>query len=554
MRQDKMTETESDSTPPPKPPIPVAVVHPKRRASLPLVWIVPLIAALIGGWIAVRAVLDRGPTIAIQFQTAEGLEAGKTRILYRNVDVGQVRTISLAADHKTVWLTAEMVKDAAPLLVQDTRFWVVRPRIAVGGVSGLGTLLSGSYIGMDIGQSPKEAREFRGLEVPPVVTGDVPGREFVLRGSTIGSVEAGSPVYFRHVPVGRVTQARLDPNGSAVTVGVFVESPYDRFVVRDTRFWHASGFDVSLGAEGVRVNTESLAAVLAGAIAFETPAESTESSPAPAETEFRLADTKGAAMKSPNEKPELFVLYFKNALRGLVVGAPVDMNGVEVGEVRSIQIEYDPSHENYRFPVEVAVYPERVRARYKAGAPRPDTQGTGTYRFVERLIEHGFRGQLRVGSLLTGQQYVALDFFPRAAPARSDPSATPMEIPTVSGGIDELEASLADILKKVDALPIDRIGADTDGTLNALKATLEATNRLADRLHDITPEIDKTLSEARRALAAVDQTLSVDAPLAQDLHQSLKQMTRAADALRSLADYLDRHPEALLQGKAKDGL
>jgi paraquat-inducible protein B len=534
--------------------VPEAVVHRGRHPRVSLVWIVPAVAALVGGWIAVRAVLESGPTIHIRFQTADGLEPGKTRIRYRSVEVGEVRSIALAPDHKTVIVTAEMVKDARALLAEDTRFWVVRPRIAAGGISGLGTLISGSYVGMDIGKSHRTARDFRGLELPPVVASDVPGRDFVLHGGTLGSVEVGSPVYFRHVPVGRVTQSQLDADGRAVTVGIFVESPYSRFVVRDTRFWHASGFDVSLGADGVRVNTESVAAILAGGIAFETPEATRETASAPSGTQFRLSDRRLDAMKSPNETPDFYVLHSKDSLHGLAIGAPVDFNGVEVGEVRSIGIEYDPEHETYRFPVEIAVYPQRVRARYRAGAPRPNTDVTGTYRFVERLIEHGLRAQLRTGSLLTGQQYVALDFFPKAPAARSDPTTVPMELPTVPGGLQELQTSLADILRKIDAMPLERLGSDADATLVALRRTLETTNRLVDRLeHEVAPEVRSTLLEARRAIGDLDQTLSADAPLEQDLRQSLKQLTRAAEALRSLADYLDRHPEALLRGKPRDG-
>ena len=534
--------------------VPEALVHSHRISRVSLVWIVPALAALIGGWIAVRAILESGPSIRIRFQTADGLEAGKTRIRYRSVELGQVRTIALAPDHKTVIVTADMVKDSRSLLADDTRFWVVRPRIAAGGISGLGTLISGSYVGMDIGKSQRTAREFQGLEFPPVVASDVPGRDFVLHGGTLGSVDVGSPVYFRHVPVGRVTQSQLDADGRGVTVGIFVESPYDRFVVRDTRFWHASGFDVSVGAEGLRVNTESVAAILAGGIAFETPEPTRDTAAAESGTQFRLADRRVDAMKSPNERPDFYVLYFKNSLHGLPIGAPVDFNGVEVGEVRSIDIEYDPAHETYRFPVEIAVYAQRVRARYRAGAPRPDTEVTGTYRFVERLIEHGFRAQLRAGSLLTGQQYVALDFFPKAPAARSDPAAVPMELPTVPGGMEQLQASLADILRKIDALPLERLGSDADATLVALRRTLETTNRLAERLeHDVAPEVRSTLLEARRALGDADQALSADSPLEQNLQQSLQQLTRAAEALRSLADYLDRHPEALLRGKQRDG-
>ena len=534
--------------------VPEAVVRGHRRVRLPLVWIIPALAALIGGWIAVRAVLERGPTIRMRFQTSDGLEPGKTAIRYRSVEVGQVRTIVLAPDHRTVLVTAEMVKDARSLLSDDTRFWVVRPRIAAGGVSGLGTLISGSFIGMDLGKSRRTAREFQGLEVPPVVTGDLPGRDFVLHGGTLGSIEVGSPVYFRHVPVGRVTEFRLDADGQGITVGVFIESPYDHFVVRDSRFWHASGVDVSVGADGVRVNTESVAAILVGGIAFETPEPSQEAPAAAAGTQYHLAPSRVAAMKSPNETPDLYVLYFKNSLHGLAVGAPVDFNGVEVGEVRSTKIEYDPANVIFRFPVEIAVYPQRVRARYRQESPRPDTDVTGTYRFVERLIEHGFRAQLRTGSLLTGQQYVALDFFPRAPRARSDPTAVPMMLPTVPGGLDDLQASLADILRKIDAMPLQRLGSDADAALVSLREALDTAKQLADQIErDVTPEARTTLVEARRTLSAVNETLASDAPLEQDLRQSLKQLTRAAEALRSLADYLERHPEALLRGKARDG-
>jgi paraquat-inducible protein B len=533
--------------------VPEAVAR-RGRVRLPLVWIVPALAALIGGWIAVHAVLERGPSVRIRFQTAEGLEPGKTVIRFRSVEVGQVRTIELATDHRTVLVTAEMVKDARSLLSEDTRFWVVRPRIAAGGVSGLGTLISGSFIGMDLGKSRRTAREFQGLEVPPVVTGDLPGRDFVLHGGTLGSIEVGSPVYFRHVPVGRVTEFRLDADGQGITVGVFIESPYDHFVVRDSRFWHASGVDVSVGADGVRVNTESVAAILVGGIAFETPEPSQEAPAAAAGTQYHLAPSRVAAMKSPNETPDLYVLYFKNSLHGLAVGAPVDFNGVEVGEVRSTKIEYDPANVIFRFPVEIAVYPQRVRARYRQESPRPDTDVTGTYRFVERLIEHGFRAQLRTGSLLTGQQYVALDFFPRAPRARSDPTAVPMMLPTVPGGLDDLQASLADILRKIDAMPLQRLGSDADAALVSLREALDTAKQLADQIErDVTPEARTTLVEARRTLSAVNETLASDAPLEQDLRQSLKQLTRAAEALRSLADYLERHPEALLRGKARDG-
>ena len=533
--------------------IPEALVHPRHRFALPLIWILPLVAAVIGAWIAIHAILDRGPEIHIVFQNADGIEAGKTPLRYRSVDVGQVRSMTLTPDHRSVIVTAQMSRGTESLLASDSRFWVVRPRIATGGISGLGTLLSGSYIGLDIGHSDERSKEFQGLETPPVIASDVPGREFILHADSLGSLTDGSPLYFRHLPVGDVTHFELDPDGHGVTVAVFVQSPYDRFVTRDTRFWHASGIDVALDAGGLRLQTESIATIIAGGIAFETPTVSTQLPPAGARTEFRMADNRDAAMKSPDEQANRYVLYFKGSLRGLAVGSPVDLNGVEVGEVRSISIEYDPVHQDFKFPVEINVYAERIRARYLPGSARPDAEGMRSYRFVERLIEHGFRGQLRTASLLTGQQYVALDFFPSAPRVTSDPTKVPMLLPSIPGGLDELATTLSDIARKINAVPIERIGADTDRTLVQLKETLESANRLVTRFeHDVTPELAATISEARKAMATADHALAADSPLQENLQETLRQLAGAAESLRALADYLDQHPESLLRGKAKD--
>ncbi|MGH6784583.1 MAG: intermembrane transport protein PqiB, partial [Sphingomicrobium sp.] len=243
-----MTEAPRDAT-----DIPEAV--PVRRRSVQIVWIIPIVAALIGGWLAVMAILERGPTIRITFKTAEGLEAGKTTIKYKNVNMGTVTRIELSEDRSRVIATAEVTPRAEGFLVADTRFWVVRPRIAGSQVSGLGTLVSGSYIGVDIGTSTKRKRKFTGLETPPIVTADLPGLEFVLSGEDLGSLDIGSPVYFRRIQVGQVVAFALDKGGEGVTLRIFVHAPYDRYVTASTHFWQASGIDLTLDAAGIKVQT-----------------------------------------------------------------------------------------------------------------------------------------------------------------------------------------------------------------------------------------------------------------------------------------------------------
>ncbi len=539
---------EADPTPEPQ-----ALVRRDRRGALSLVWIVPIIAAIIGITVAVKAVLARGPTISIQLRTAEGLEAGKTKIRYRDVDIGTVRAIELTDDHKAVRVIADLRRNGDDLLARDSKFWVVRPRVAVGGVSGLDTLLSGAYIGMDIGTDPERSRDFMGLEQPPVVASDNPGREFILHGQTLGSVDVGSPVYFRHLPAGRVIQYSLDPSGGGVTLGVFITSPYDRFVTTDTRFWNASGVDVSIGANGLQLNTESLATILTGGIAFETPPDSTVTARAPAKTSFRLQATRSAAMAVPHLKGDVFIMYFKGSLRGLSIGAPVELHGVEVGEVRSIEIEYDSTHSVFRYPVQIVVYEDRIRAHYRAGAAPVDVESIGANAFAAGLIAHGMRGQLKTGNLLTGQQLVSLDYFPKAAAAHVDTHQNPMEFPTVGGELDDLQDTLTDIAKKVDAMPLEQIAADARGTMVELRHTLVATNALIARLNtDTAPELQGAIKDARHTLAGADQLLSTDAPLQRQLQQSLEELSHAARALSDLADMLERHPESLLRGKPKD--
>ena len=533
--------------------LPSAVRHSGWRVPIPLVWVIPAVAAVIGLTIAVKAVLERGPVIRIDFRSGDGIEPGRTKIRYRAVDVGVVRTVELAEDHNGVRVSAAMQKSAAALLLSDSRFWVVRPRIDVGGVSGLGTLLSGSYIGMDVGHSEKRSRSFRGMEAPPVIESDVPGENYVLHGASLGSIEVGSSVYYRRLAVGRVTRYVLDPDGEGVTVGIFIASPFDQLVTSDSRFWHASGVEVALEGSGVRVSTESVAAILAGGIAFEAPADSHEHNHAIPGTTFRLAANRDQAMKTPDLTGHRFVLYFAGSLRGLRVGAPVDLNGVEIGEVTSIDIEFDPRREVYRYPVQILVYQQRIRSRYRAGSARPDVDRQGVYPFVEKLIEPGLRAQLRSGSLLTSSQYVALAFFPHASATHSDPTQDPMELPTVGGGLDDLEQSLSEIAARINALPIEDIGSAARRSLASLHAALDATTTLVQRANaDIAPELAGALVDARRTLTDADGAVAVGAPLRSELTGALSELTRAAHSLRELTDYLERHPEAVLRGKPRD--
>ncbi len=532
------------------PDIPEAAADTRKSRWASLIWVVPIVAVGVGAWLAFQAVVNLGTTIEITFKSGDGLEAGRTRIKYKDMDIGIVKSIELTPK-RDVLVKARITPKAGELLVEDTRFWVVRPRITGGQALGLGTILSGAHIALDPGKSSASRRFFPGLENPPPISTDDPGRQFVLRAADLGSVDVGSPVYYRRVRVGKTVSAELDPDGRAVTIKVFVNAPYDKYVTAATRFWDVSGVAVALDSNGFRLETESFTAILIGGVAFESPPDTRITGPAAAETAYTLHPNRDAAMKEIYTVKDTYVLYFKHSVRGLSAGAPVDLLGVTIGEVANIKLDYNRAQGAMRPVVEIDVYPERLSARIRDRGPayEPGRRAEALQRFVDR----GLRAQLRAGNLLTGQGYISLDYFPKEPRVRIDRSKTPLEIPTVPGGFEELQNAVTNVAKNLEKVPFQEVAADFRKGVASLEATLKEVSTLASRLHtEIAPEFRATLEEARATLVKAQGLLAEDAPLQGDLQTTLRDVSRAARAVRDLADYLERHPESLLRGKREE--
>jgi len=485
-------------------------------------------------WVGVARLRSEGPKITIVFQSAEGLEAGKTKINYRGVDIGTITAIRLSRDHQRVIATAQMAPRTEDFLVEDTRFWVVRPRISGANVTGLGTLISGAFIGMEIGNSKESERDFVALETPPVVTGNVPGRFFVLKTSDLGSLDTGTPLFFRRLQVGQVSSYELDKDGLFFTLKVFVRAPYDRYVTPNTRFWQASGIDMQLSANGLSLQTQSILSILIGGIAFETPVSGAVLPAAEANTVFTLFSDRADAFKPAARSPQTYRLIFKDSVRGLVPGAPVEFRGIPVGEVADVRAQIDLRTFEFSVPVTIRLDPQRLGVRVIQGASGEDLERIRR-KMIDALVAHGARAQLRTGNLLTGSVFVAIDFFPGAPPATVDWSQTPPEVPTIPGQLQVMETKVADVINKLDKMPLQQIGD-------------ELTKAIAD--------LDQTLVVARGTLVSARGTLNNTTSLTepnsaqvQELGSTLQEVSRAARSLRVLADYLERHPETLLRGK-----
>jgi paraquat-inducible protein B len=537
--------------------LPAAIPATSRWGRIPVVWILPAIVVLAGAFVIVHEKLAQGTSIEIQFLNAEGLEANKTKIRYKDVEIGEVSDIRVSQDRKEVIVTANIHRNARDYLLMDTRFWVVRPRISSAGISGLGTLVSGEYISIDVGHSQVKREHFVGLEAPPILTSDLPGREFILRADDLGSLGIGSTVFYRHLTAGQVVGYTLDPGGAGVTIKIFINSPFDAFVTGATRFWQASGVDMSVNSDGVRLRTESLTSILEGGIAFQSlPNGST--APSAADTAFTLYLDQDRAMRPTEVEIRSFVLYFHNSLRGLSAGAPVDLRGITVGEVKSLDLEYDPKEGSLSFPVEIELYPQRLRGKPRspdASAPpaEADDSEAASHALLDNLVLHGLRAELKTGNLLTGQKFVALDVHSDALKEKIHWASQPAIFPTISSGLDDLQDSVGSIARKLNKIPFDQLSYRLMSTMASLEQTLKSADHLLQNVDsNLAPQVSQTLTEAREALKNAKEVLGQDSPLQSDLGSTLQQVSRAAKSISALVDYLERHPESLLRGKPGD--
>jgi len=519
---------------PPRSSVPESRAIPKKRTRLSLVWFIPILAAIVGAWVAVTRVLSEGPKITIVFRSAEGLEAGKTKIHYNGVDIGTVTAIRLSDDHQRVIAKVQMTPKTEAFLVEDTKFWVVRPRISGANVTGLGTLISGAYIGVEIGSSTETRTEFVALETPPVVTGEVPGRFFILKTPDLGSLDTGTPIYFRRLQVGQVSSYELDKDGRNLTVKVFVQTPYDQYVNPETRFWHASGIDLSLSATGLTVQTQSVLSILIGGIAFETAASDPVLPPAGENTVFTLYANRSQAFNPPPRNPQTYELIFKDSVRGLAAGAPVEFRGIPIGAVTDVRAQIDLKTFEFMVPVTIQLDPTRLGVKI-VGAPSASYLETMRRKLIDSLVSHGVRAQLRTGNLLTGAAYVSFDFFPSAPVATVDWSQKPVRLPTTPGQLEATEATVENIIKKVDKMPLQEIGDNLNKAIASLDLTLVSARGAIDSTNSL--------------VGNANHLVAPGSTQAQKLDNTLQEVSRAARAVRVLADYLSRHPEALIRGK-----
>ncbi len=522
---------------------PRAIVRSRARPSI--VWFIPMVAAVVGLYLAYWAWSEQGPTIEIVFASAEGLIAGQTKLKYKDVEVGLVEAVDLTEDLARVRVTASMVKELAGYMTDKTRFWVVRAEVSAAEISGVDTLLSGAYIGVDPSNEGRRTSIFEGLEKTPVVRSDKPGTLFNLRARELGSVDVGSPVYYRWLRVGQIAGYQLDDHGDAVNVQVFVEAPHDERVRSTTRFWNASGLDATVTAEGVQIDTPSLMSMLVGGIAFETPATVTVAEDVPENMVFELYSNKQATRRPRYLLKSRFMLYFDDSVAGLVSGSPVEFRGIKLGEVLDVDIDFDRDTTEMRIPVVIEIEPERL------GLTHADVE-ENELALMQSLVDKGLRASLATNNMLTGQKAIDFDFLPGAKHAEIETDTAYPVLPTVSGGIDALTERITRIVDRVDQVPIDSIGKNLDEVFRNLAETLRTVEEIAQSANkDLLPKLAGSLAGLETTLDSASSLISPDSAMAQELETLVGDLAEAASSLKLLAERLEEHPEELLRGKGE---
>ena len=544
----------------------------KERGGPSIVWLIPILTALIGVWLIVHTLADKGPLVTITFRTAEGIEVGKTRIKYKSLDIGLVEGVRFSSDFSRVEVRARLGKEAGHFLRRDTRFWVVRPTLSARGISGLGTLLSGSYIEIEPGQGAPQAL-FVGLESPPVVNADEAGKPITLMARKLGSIDRGSLIHFQGIVAGEVLGYEMANDYRSVLIHAFVKPPFDRMVRSNTRFWSASGLDLSVGPDGMRVKTESLQALLFGGIAFDTP-DGQETGPDDiAGLVFTLHDDQKSILEQGFTEKVRFVMFFEDSVRGLTVGAPVEFKGIKVGSVIGVRLEYEERTGAFRIPVVVELEPERIldRGERMKKAPRDAFQS---------LVKRGLRARLQTGSLLTGQLFIDLDMQPKTPIRLVGAGRTEPELPTVMGNLEQMTTQMKGIVDKLDKVDIVAIGSELQSTLKGTAAIANSPNldktiadlaaslsslrgilrKVDERAEPITANLEQALAAARDALekskatmAAVEGVLSPESPMHDNAARLAQELSSTAKSLRSLVEMLERSPQSLLFGRKPTG-
>ncbi|MDF2178965.1 intermembrane transport protein PqiB [Aliiglaciecola sp. CAU 1673] len=528
----------------------------ETASSWSKVWLIPLVALGVGLWMIYLELSQQGPLVTIEFHSAEGLEAGKTKLKARNVDIGLVKTITLAPGSEGVLVKARMTAEAAPLLTEDAAIWVVTPKISLSGVTGLSTLFSGAYIEVSPGKSNHTATKFRGLDEPPLTPMGAPGLHLTLGSNDEFAFSEGDPIIYKGLTVGKFENVYFNYQERQVYYNAFIEAPYHQLITENTRFWNASGIKVELGTEGLSMQTGNLQTLLTNGVTFGVPEGLPLGKQITDRVFFHIHHDQEAALAMDYDKEQSFMLMMSESVRGLVAGAPVEYRGLVVGRVIAINPKTDKPQElmnaEYRIPVLISIKPGLVGLT-------DDEQGLKKLgQQIDSWIHLGLKARLETGNLLTGRQFVDLQHYPELAVDELTQYQGLRVIPAISGEISQLAQKVDALLDKLHAFPLEALASDTRDMLQTADTTLLGIQKTLSGVDSLLANVSNEglISQINQTLVSIEElsrSFKGGSSSHEELRRAIRQFEETMGQLQPLLQQLNSQPNSLIFSEGEAG-
>ena len=547
---------------------PVSVT--RRQTIWPnLVWGIPIAALLVVAYLGIEALANRGEVVTVTFGRAAGARVGETKVIYQGVETGQVIKIEPNADGRRIDFKLRLVPAAKPGLNTNARFWLIGASPNLSDLSSLKAVVSGVAIGYAPGDGGEPATAFEGLDKAPLIFPSDKGTRYVLKARTLNSIHDGTVVLFHGQPVGKVTDVQFKGNDD-FQIEIFLYEPFDALVRPGVRFWKISPLRLSFAGGGITANLAPASTLLSGGIDLEVTTAQSGAPPSAAHTQFTLYSSHNAARQGLSGPAVRYEFAFDGAGGTLIEDAAVNLLGFQVGEVESTHLAYDEHSGEPYTVVSAVLYPQQLHVDVEAGAAADARRATDA--MLTRLTHLGYRARLEQTPLFVGDETIDLVKVRGAPQATLSHVGDATRFPSANGSSDisAITAKADQLLDQLNRVPLEQIGANLQGithhldqiigapelkdSLLHLRSTLAEVDRmLADAQPQVGPLLKKlndTATELANTATAAHQLLNGEGGGdSGNLNETLRQLGEAARSVRSLSDYLGRHPEALVRGK-----
>ncbi|KAA1184336.1 intermembrane transport protein PqiB [Photorhabdus heterorhabditis] len=512
------------------------------------VWIVPIVTVLIGAWVLFYHFSHQGPEVTLITSNAEGIEAGKTKIKSRSVDIGVVERVMLSDNLSQVIIKARLHDGMENLLRSDSAFWVVKPQIGRDGISGLGTLLSGAFIELQPGTLGDEEDKFYLLASPPLASPDAKGIRVILSSDKAGQLNPGDPVLFRGYRVGSVETGEFEPKSHLMRYQLFINAPYDGLLTTNVRFWKDSGITVDLSSQGVRVEMASLSTLFGGGVSFDVPKGWELGEPVKEKITYKLFDNQKSIQDSLYTEHKDYLLLFSDSVRGLQPGAPVEFRGIRMGTVAKVPFYSEEMKQrldnDFRIPVLISIEPGRFEKELG--------EGFDVEKELNSITKHGLRASLKSGNLLTGALFIDLDFYPNEKGWTGPHEISGYQLlPTISGGLAQIQHKVISALDKINSMPVEPMFNQATRTLEESQKAIRKAQQALDELNkvlansetkDLPEDIQKTLQEFNRSM----QGFQPGSPVYNKMLDNMQRLDQVLSELRPVLRTLNNKSNALV--------